>query len=79
MSYFKVLNNKSIVKADSRLFWIPIFKYNSLIEIGVKIDVFELFLSKSIINAENGVFLTLIFRTIPYRNRGENRLFSYFS
>ena len=26
---------------------------------------FELFLSKSIVNAENGVILTLIFSTIP--------------
>ena len=41
------------------------FKYDSLIEIGVKIVVFELFLSKSILNAQNGVFLTLIFSTIP--------------
>ena len=41
------------------------FQYDSLIEIGVKIDVFELFLSKSIVNADNGVFFTLIFSTIP--------------
>ena len=34
------------------------------VEIGVKIVVFELFLSKSIANSENGVFLTLIFSTI---------------
>ena len=25
MSYFKVLDDKSIIKADSRLFWTPIF------------------------------------------------------
>ena len=37
----------------------------SLIEIGVKIDVFKLFLSKSIVNAENKVFWTPIFGTIP--------------
>ena len=43
----------------------PCFWYDFLIEKGVKIDVFELFLSKSIVNAENGVFLTLIFGTIP--------------
>ena len=30
-----------------------------------EIIVFELFLSKSIVNAENGVFLSLIFSTIP--------------
>ena len=35
------------------------------VEIGVKIVVFELFLSKSIVIAENGVFLTLIFSMIP--------------
>ena len=41
-------------KADSRLFWTPIFSTIPFIEIGVKIIVFELFLSKSIVNAENG-------------------------
>ena len=65
MRVFKVLHDKSIIKADSRLFWTPIFLYDSLIEIGVKIVVFEHFLSKIIVNAENGIFFTLIFSTIP--------------
>ena len=65
MGYFKVLDDKSIVNADSRLFLTLIFWYDSLIEIGVKIDVFELSLSKSIVNAENRVILPLIFSTIP--------------
>ena len=33
MGYFKVLDDKNIVKADSRLFWTPIFStisYNYL-------------------------------------------------
>ena len=34
----------------------PLFLVQFLIEIGVKIDVFELFLSKSIVKTENGVF-----------------------
>ena len=47
MRVFKVLDDKSIVKADSRLFWAPIFSTIPLIEIGVKIDVFGKTLRKS--------------------------------
>ena len=37
-----------------------------LVQIGVKIVVFEPSLSKSIVNAENGVFLSLILVRFPY-------------
>ena len=44
----------------------------------MKIDVFELFLIKSIVNAENGVFLTLIFVRFPYRNMVKIEVFDTF-
>ena len=36
MGYFKVLDDKSIIKADSRLFWTPIFSMAPLKLFGVK-------------------------------------------
>ena len=59
----RVFSDKSIVKADSRLFWtlfLVRFPYKNM----VKIEVFDTFLSKSIVNPENGVFFTPIFSTI---------------
>ena len=54
MRVFKVLDNKSIIKADSRLFWTLFFKYDSLIIIWGKMGVFKVSDDKSILNAENG-------------------------
>ena len=61
----RVFNNKNIVKADSRLFWTLFLARGSLIEIGVKIAQNQLFLTKSIVMADNRVILPLIFSMIP--------------
>ena len=64
MGVFKVLQDKSIVNADSRLFWTPIFvrfPYNYQGKMGV----FKVLDDKSIVKLKNGVFLTLSFSTIP--------------
>ena len=58
---FDTFPSKSIAKTDFDTLFLVRFPYRN----GVKIVVFELFLSKSIVNAENGVFLTIIFGTIP--------------
>ena len=47
MGYFKVLDNKSIVKADSRLFWTPIFSMISLIIIWGKMRVLKVLEGRS--------------------------------
>ena len=52
MRVFRVLDNKSIVNAEKWVVLDPNFWYDSLIEIGVKIDVFELFLSKRIVKTD---------------------------
>ena len=64
MSYFKGLEDKSIVKLLMGSFG-PLFLVQFPYRNRVKIVVFEPFLSKSIVNAENGVFLTLVFSMIP--------------
>ena len=38
----------------------------------VKIEVFDTFLRKSIVNAENRVILSLIFSTIPPQKHDQN-------
>ena len=52
MGYFKVLDNKSVVKADSRLFWTLFFSTSSIIIIWGKMRVFKVLHDKSIIKAD---------------------------
>ena len=69
MGVFKVLHDKSIAKANSGLFWtlflLVRFPYRNRGEI----DVFELFLSKSIVKTDFDPYFLVPF---PYKNRGEN-------
>ena len=65
MGYFKLLDDKSIVKADSRLFWTLFFSMIPLLIIWGKMRVFKVLDDKSIVKADSRLFWTRIFSTIP--------------
>ena len=60
------------------MYFYPYFWYDSLIKIWSKLMFFKLFLSKSIVNAENRVILPLFLVRFPYKNMVKIQVFDTF-